>query len=137
MIATTHKPRVATRRPTILPAPEPRFDKELATIPPLPFRRGEGRGEGKHSYRPAAVIAITILLVLPHAIPALALDELPYAVAKTPWDESLGNHRAIVHVAQAADAVLVNIPWRRRDCDPERKQIIIVDAFAADLAAAG
>jgi tetratricopeptide (TPR) repeat protein len=28
------------------PAHEPRFAKELPTIPPLPFRRGEGRGEG-------------------------------------------------------------------------------------------
>ena len=41
------------RKPTLFqggrafpPAPEPRFAKELATIPPLPFRRGEGRGEG-------------------------------------------------------------------------------------------
>ena len=25
---------------------EPWFASELATIPPLPFRRGEGRGEG-------------------------------------------------------------------------------------------
>ena len=27
-------------------APEPRLASELATIPPLPFRRGEGQGEG-------------------------------------------------------------------------------------------
>ena len=27
-------------------APEPRFARELPTIPPLPFRRGEGRSEG-------------------------------------------------------------------------------------------
>ena len=28
------------------PAPEPRFARELPAILPLPFRRGEGRGEG-------------------------------------------------------------------------------------------
>ncbi len=32
--------------PAVLPAPEPRLARELPTIPPLPFRRGEGRGEG-------------------------------------------------------------------------------------------
>jgi hypothetical protein len=30
----------------LLPAPEPRFARKLPMIPPLPFRRGEGRGEG-------------------------------------------------------------------------------------------
>src|ERR1035437_2486062 len=30
----------------LLPAPEPRFARDLPTIPPLPFRRGEGWGEG-------------------------------------------------------------------------------------------
>ena len=35
----------AVGRP-LSPAPEPRLARELPTIPPLPFRRGEGRGEG-------------------------------------------------------------------------------------------
>ena len=34
------------RRAAGLPAPEPRLVRGLPTIPPLPFRRGEGRGEG-------------------------------------------------------------------------------------------
>jgi hypothetical protein len=59
---------------------------------------------------------------------AFALDEASYGVAKEPWAEGLGNHRAIVRVEQKADAVLMKIPWRRRDHDPERKQILIVDA---------
>jgi len=59
---------------------------------------------------------------------AFALEEAPYGVAKEPWAEGLGNHRAIVRVEQKADAVLVKIPWRRRDHDPERKQILVVDA---------
>ena len=59
---------------------------------------------------------------------AFALDEAPYGVAKEPWAEGLGNHRAVVRVEQKADAVVVKIPWRRRDHDPERKQILIVDA---------
>ncbi|HEY5481588.1 MAG TPA: glycoside hydrolase domain-containing protein, partial [Verrucomicrobiae bacterium] len=59
---------------------------------------------------------------------ASALDEVPYGVAQEPWTEGMGNHRAIVRVEQKADAVLVKIPWRRRDLDPERKQIILVDS---------
>jgi len=31
---------------TVLAAPEPRFARDQPTIPPLPFRRGEGWGEG-------------------------------------------------------------------------------------------
>ncbi len=31
---------------TVLPAPEPPLARDLPMIPPLPFRRGEGRGEG-------------------------------------------------------------------------------------------
>ena len=59
---------------------------------------------------------------------ALAVDEVPYGVAQEPWAEGLGNHRAVVRVEQKGDAVLVKIPWRRRDRDPERKQILVVDA---------
>ncbi|NPV45921.1 MAG: hypothetical protein HPY69_03095 [Armatimonadetes bacterium] len=35
----------------------------------------------------------------------------------------LGNQRAVVRVAEAADAVRVHLPWRRRDAEPERKAI--------------
>ena len=59
---------------------------------------------------------------------AFALEEVPYDVAKEPWEERLGHHRAVVRVEQKADAVQVKIPWRRRDRDPERKQIIVLDA---------
>ena len=52
-------------------------------------------------------------------------------MAKEPWEEGLGNHRAVVRVEQKADAVVVKIPWRRRDRDPERKQIIVVDAASS------
>ena len=45
------------------------------------------------------------------------------------WDsDSLGNHRVVVRVEKANDAVWADIPWRRRDEDPENKDIIIIDA---------
>ena len=44
------------------------------------------------------------------------------------WDaEALGNHRAVLKVAEKADAVWAHIPWRRRDLDPEKKNIIVAD----------
>jgi len=63
-------------------------------------------------------------------VPTLAMlaEDVPYASAPVPWDESLGNHRALVRVEAKADAVRVRIPWRRRDLEPEKKAIIIIDA---------
>ncbi len=37
---------LASALATVLPAPEPPLARDLPMIPPLPFRRGEGRGEG-------------------------------------------------------------------------------------------
>jgi len=55
-------------------------------------------------------------------------DEVPYAAAAEPWDESLGNHRALIRVSHPAAAVWVRIPWRRRDRQPEKKAVIVIDA---------
>lgn len=53
-------------------------------------------------------------------------DEL-YGVAS--WEaDSLGNHRVVVAVDKPADAVLATIEWRRRDLNPEAKNLIVVDA---------
>jgi hypothetical protein len=55
-------------------------------------------------------------------------DSIPVYTTGT-WDSgSLGNHRAIVHVSANADAAWAHIAWRRRDLDPEKKEIIVVDA---------
>jgi len=65
---------------------------------------------------------------------ASTLPVLPYTTGE--WDaDSLGNHRAVVVVEardegseSVPDAVRVRIPWRRRDLEPEKKNIIVVDA---------
>ena len=45
------------------------------------------------------------------------------------WDAgSLGNHRAVVAVDKPCDAVLAVLQWRRRDTDPDKKDIIVIDA---------
>jgi len=44
------------------------------------------------------------------------------------WDaEKLGNHRVVLMVSEKADMVSVEIPWRRRDPDPEKKNIIVLE----------
>jgi hypothetical protein len=63
---------------------------------------------------------------------ANALEKLEYRVAKTPWDEALGNHRAIVNVPHKSDAVTVAIPWRRHDREPEKRNIIVVEAKSGE-----
>lgn len=44
------------------------------------------------------------------------------------WSGELGNHRAKINVEEKADAVWAHIPWRRRDMQPEMKNIIIIEA---------
>jgi len=44
------------------------------------------------------------------------------------WNgDELGNHRVLVRVSAASDAVRVHVPWRRRDANPEKKSVIFVD----------
>lgn len=51
------------------------------------------------------------------------------------WDSSgLGNHRAVVRVEAAADAVRARIPWRRRDAAPEKKAVIVTDSTGRRIA---
>ncbi len=53
-------------------------------------------------------------------------QEHPYGTGT--WDASaLGNHRVVLQVDGPADAVLADIPWRRRDSDPDQKLLIVID----------
>jgi len=52
---------------------------------------------------------------------------VPYG--KDSWDaQTLGNHRAVLRVLHASDAVWAHIPWRRRDAHPETKNIVLIEA---------
>ncbi|HTL29974.1 MAG TPA: glycoside hydrolase domain-containing protein [Tepidisphaeraceae bacterium] len=77
-------------------------------------------------------VAVVAVVVLAFASPLLALEKLEYRVARTPWDEAMGNHRAIVHVDQKAEAVSVIIPWRRHEREPEKRNIIVIDASSGE-----
>ena len=58
-------------------------------------------------------------------------DRVPRGLAQygiADWDRKLGNHRAVVRVDEARDAVCAHLPWRRRDAHPEAKHVMVVDA---------
>ncbi len=51
-------------------------------------------------------------------------DNIEYSTAE--WDEdSLGYHRIVIQNKTDADAVFVEIPWRRRDKEPWKKAVIL------------
>ena len=54
--------------------------------------------------------------------------EPPCSVPDKPWDPALGNHRARVQVATPADAVSVQLLWRRRDRDAAEKAVFVINA---------
>lgn len=55
-----------------------------------------------------------------------------YGMAGTPWDESLGNHRAVLDVPTPEDAVLLTFEWRRPDKDVDTRRLLIVNASTGD-----
>ncbi|MDF7822737.1 DUF6067 family protein [Pontiellaceae bacterium B12227] len=63
-----------------------------------------------------------------------SVDAVEYGVGNWPafienktYNE-LGNHRAVIQVDQAAPAVAVHLPWRRRDDAPQNIDVVIVSA---------
>ncbi len=81
----------------------------------------------RHSLISLAMVLLT-LAALPAAAPA---REIKYGVGNWDPESGLGNHRAVVRVEAVAPGKLgvrVRIPWRRRDAEPEKKNIIVIDA---------
>jgi len=71
-------------------------------------------------------ISVCFIVLSVFALAASA-QEIHYGVGK--WDaDSYGNHRAVVRVGSASDAAWAHLPWRRRDQNPEKKEVLVVDA---------
>ena len=59
-------------------------------------------------------------------LPAVPALEARYTIGS--WvPDTLGNQRAVVKAAVTADALRVRLPWRRRDLNPDQKNLIVVD----------
>lgn len=61
-------------------------------------------------------------------------SKVSYSVPKSSevWNETFGNHRAVLTVDKAADAVELDMLWRRHDANPEKRQFLIVNAQTGD-----
>ncbi len=57
---------------------------------------------------------------------------LKYSVPERPWEEWLGNHRAIIDVPYKSEVAYVNFFWRRNDKDIEKRRFIIINAQTRD-----
>lgn len=55
-----------------------------------------------------------------------------YAVPQYSWEESLGNHRAVLQIEKAASVVALDFDWRRADKNVEEHQFLIVNATTGD-----
>jgi hypothetical protein len=70
---------------------------------------------------------LLLSLLMSASLFSQTLGEIKYSIGS--WDpDKLGNHRVKVLVTDRKDAILVHIPWRRRDQHPEKINIIIIDA---------
>lgn len=55
-----------------------------------------------------------------------------YGVSKTGWEESLGNHRAVLRIDSESDVVSIGFNWRRPDKDVEERCFLIINAETGD-----
>lgn len=74
--------------------------------------------------KPAVILALIGIISTCFLVSA---QEIPYKTGK--WDATkYGNHRAVLHISSHEDKVWVHLPWRRRDKNPDKKRIVIIDA---------
>jgi hypothetical protein len=59
-------------------------------------------------------------------------NQIVFTVAQEPWPEGLGNQRAVLKVKEPAEAVYLNLLWRRHDRNPEDRRFIIVNETSGD-----
>ncbi len=49
-----------------------------------------------------------------------------YSVPEKPWEESFGNHRAVLEVDRETFAAHLDLVWRRQDLNPQDRKFLIV-----------
>ena len=60
---------------------------------------------------------------------------IKYTTAPDPWPEGMGSQRAVIQVGESADAVCLDLLWRRHDPEPENRQFLIVNEISRDTIA--
>jgi len=59
-------------------------------------------------------------------------QDIRYSVPEKQWEEGFGNHRAVIEVKKAADAVHIKLLWRRHDLHPEKRRMLVINAVSGD-----
>lgn len=68
----------------------------------------------------------------PTSVLAQKTSSYTYSVAQQPWQESLGNHRAVLQIDKAAEVVNLDFNWRRPDKEVGKKCFLIINAITGD-----
>lgn len=55
-----------------------------------------------------------------------------YEVPQTSWNESFGNHRAVLRVDELSQVVALDFTWRRPDKNVDQSRLLIVNAVTGD-----
>ncbi len=85
------------------------------------------------SFLRSALRITTLFVVLVSNLACSEKKQLPqYTVAEIPWEPGLGNHRAVLTVNEPAEAVRLDLLWRRRDRDPAVKRFLIISESTYD-----
>lgn len=82
----------------------------------------------RHSINYKIVLALTGLFSFLSV--CVIAQKIEYPPAVDLWDAtSLGNHRAVIHVTGNQPVAKGNLLWRRRDMNPEKKMMILIDSL--------
>jgi hypothetical protein len=73
-----------------------------------------------------SLMALGVAGCLLLATAAMGQSVIPYNVPAQLWAEEFGNHRAVIHIDKAADAVHLDFLWRRHDTDPDKRKMWII-----------
>lgn len=59
-------------------------------------------------------------------------SKLEYKVPEQTWNESFGNHRAVIEIKKPAEAVILDYKWRRHDEAIDNTRFLIINAQNGD-----
>lgn len=62
----------------------------------------------------------------------LSAKEYRYVISPKTWNESLGNHRALLEIKEASHAVSLSFDWRRHDMDVDKRCFLIINSQTGD-----
>ena len=81
------------------------------------------------------VLSLTCLLLTVGGTGPVAAQKpqnYPYGVPSEPWEESFGNHRAVLQIEKPAPIANLDFQWRRPDKDAGHRRFLIIHAATGD-----